>query len=108
MGGTGTSSGKKKKAVARTAKLFQNGRSQAVRLPKEFRFEGTEVRIRRTKKGVLLEESSATPMRPGGDRKAEVARWFADLDRFNEVAGEFMPEGREQPPMPKQKFPPEW
>jgi antitoxin VapB len=30
-----------------TAKLFRNGRSQAVRLPKEFRFEGTEVEIRR-------------------------------------------------------------
>lgn len=30
-----------------TAKLFRNGRSQAVRLPKEFRFEGTEVAIRR-------------------------------------------------------------
>lgn len=30
-----------------TAKLFTTGRSQAVRLPKEFRFEGTEVFIRR-------------------------------------------------------------
>jgi antitoxin VapB len=29
------------------AKIFQTGRSQAVRLPKEFRFEGTEVYIRR-------------------------------------------------------------
>jgi antitoxin VapB len=29
------------------AKLFKNGRSQAVRLPKEFRFEGDEVAIRR-------------------------------------------------------------
>jgi len=33
--------------MARVAKLFRNGRSQAVRLPAEFRFEGTEVRIRR-------------------------------------------------------------
>ncbi|MFN7570425.1 MAG: antitoxin [Betaproteobacteria bacterium] len=31
----------------RTAKLFKNGRSQAVRLPAEFRFEGDEVYIRR-------------------------------------------------------------
>ncbi len=31
----------------RTAKLFKNGRSQAVRLPAEFRFEGSEVYIRR-------------------------------------------------------------
>lgn len=30
-----------------TAKLFTTGRSQAVRLPKEFRFQGTEVLIRR-------------------------------------------------------------
>jgi antitoxin VapB len=37
------------------AKLFQTGRSQAVRLPKEFRFTGTEVRIRRVGTGVVLE-----------------------------------------------------
>jgi len=37
------------------AKLFRNGRSQAVRLPKEFRFAGEEVRVRRQGKGVLLE-----------------------------------------------------
>jgi len=30
-----------------TAKLFTNGRSQAVRLPKEFRFEGSEVIVTR-------------------------------------------------------------
>jgi antitoxin VapB len=34
------------KSMPRIAKLFQNGRSQAVRLPAEFRFEGTEVFIR--------------------------------------------------------------
>lgn len=33
--------------AARTAKLFTTGRSQAVRLPLDFRFEGTEVFIRR-------------------------------------------------------------
>lgn len=33
--------------MADTAKLFFTGRSQAVRLPKEYRFEGTEVFIRR-------------------------------------------------------------
>ena len=38
-----------------TAKLFWSGRSQAVRLPKEFRFEGEEVRIRRHGQGVILE-----------------------------------------------------
>lgn len=38
-----------------TAKIFWNGRSQAVRLPKEFRFEGNEVRIRRHGNAVILE-----------------------------------------------------
>jgi antitoxin VapB len=33
--------------MAKTAKLFQNGRSQAVRLPVEYRFEGSEVFVRR-------------------------------------------------------------
>lgn len=36
--------------MPRTAKLFTNGRSQAVRLPAEFRFEGKEVFIRRDPK----------------------------------------------------------
>jgi antitoxin VapB len=35
------------KSIRQTAKLFPTGRSQAVRLPAEFRFEGTEVFIRR-------------------------------------------------------------
>jgi antitoxin VapB len=38
-----------------TAKLFWSGRSQAVRLPKEFRFSGEEVRIRRHGSAVILE-----------------------------------------------------
>ena len=37
-----------------TARLFMNGRSQAVRLPKAFRFEGDEVRIRRVGRSVIL------------------------------------------------------
>lgn len=39
-----------------TAKLFQNGRSQAVRLPKEFRFKGKEVYIYREGSKVILSE----------------------------------------------------
>lgn len=58
-----------------TAKLFQNGRSQAVRLPKEFRFEGTEVRICRVGKSVLL-----IPVEKG--------KW-AGLRRVAETAGDF-------------------
>ena len=37
-----------------TARLFQSGRSQAVRLPKEYRFAGTEVSIKHLGNGVLL------------------------------------------------------
>lgn len=36
------------------AKIFMNGRSQAVRLPKKFRFKGSEVYIKKTEEGVLL------------------------------------------------------
>ncbi len=37
-----------------SAKLFQNGQSQAVRLPKEFRFKGSEVYLKKVNNGVLL------------------------------------------------------
>jgi antitoxin VapB len=39
------------------AKVFQTGRSQAVRLPKAFRFNGTEVAIKSFGRGVLLCQS---------------------------------------------------
>ncbi len=41
-----------------TAKLFKNGQSQAVRLPKEFRFDGDEVIIKRVGKAVVLLSAS--------------------------------------------------
>ncbi|TXL69592.1 AbrB/MazE/SpoVT family DNA-binding domain-containing protein [Vineibacter terrae] len=73
------------------AKLFKHGRSQAVRLPKEFRLPGKEVRVRRLGLGVLLE-----PM----ERDArDIEAIFAELDR--QGGADFLPEGRpEQPPMP--------
>lgn len=37
------------------AKIFQNGRSQAVRIPKEFRFRGNEVKISKKGDKVILE-----------------------------------------------------
>ena len=37
-----------------TAKLFKNGRSQAVRLPKAYRLPGSHVYVRKLGKGVLL------------------------------------------------------
>ena len=38
----------------KTAKLFQNGQSQAVRLPKEFRFDGDQVYVQRVGNAVVL------------------------------------------------------
>lgn len=38
----------------KTARLFQNGQSQAVRLPKEFRFSGNRVFIKKMGNGVIL------------------------------------------------------
>jgi antitoxin VapB len=74
-----------------TAKIFMHGRSQAVRLPKEFRMPGKEVRVRRIGRAVLLEPIER-------DRET-MAAIFAKIDR--EGGADFLPEGRpEQPPMP--------
>ena len=72
-----------------TAKIFMSGRSQAVRLPKAFRFEGTEVRITRVGNGVLLEPVVAHSC--FDDWLAHVRAGFAP---------DFMADGRDQPPMP--------
>jgi antitoxin VapB len=71
----------------RIARLFRNGRSQAVRLPHEFRFAGDRVRIRRVARGVLLE-----PL------VTDTTEWFAELDRDDPEP--FMAEGRNQPTTP--------
>jgi antitoxin VapB len=71
-----------------TAKLFRNGRSQAVRLPREFRFDGDRVRVRRAGRGILV-----------GPMFADVSEWFAELDRFRPEP--FMAEGRHQPTTPE-------
>jgi antitoxin VapB len=64
------------------AKLFRNGGSQAVRLPREFRFEGSPVRVRSVAEGVLLEPLIADP-----------AQWFAELDGLRQ--GRFLGKGKE-------------
>ena len=71
-----------------TAKLFRHGGSQAVRLPKEFRLPGKEVRVRRLGRGVVLEPT-----------EFDVGAWLSELRRYKDVP--FMEEGREQPPMPE-------
>ncbi|MCY0887154.1 MAG: type II toxin-antitoxin system VapB family antitoxin [Alicyclobacillaceae bacterium] len=64
------------------AKIFQSGRSQAVRLPKEFRFNGSEVFVKRVGNAVVL-----LPMDDAWDSLAQ------SLDLFSD---DFMVE-REQP-----------
>ena len=75
--------------MSATAKLFMHGRSQAVRLPKEFRFEGDRVRVSRLGAGVLLQPVDETQ----SDAKKETAeQWFARIDS---IKGDPMfPEGR--------------
>jgi antitoxin VapB len=59
------------------AKIFWSGRSQAVRLPKEFRFEGSEVHIRREGDRVILE--------PKRDAEEDNRAW---VERFAGAFGE--------------------
>jgi antitoxin VapB len=73
------------------AKLFRNGRSQAVRLPKEFRFAGDKVRVRRVGEGVLLEPVVS-----------DSAKWFAELDQFESQP--LLEKGRKQPKAPKRRI----
>ncbi len=72
------------------AKLFMHGRSQAVRLPKEFRFPGKEVRVSKVGDKVILE-----PMeKPAFDVEA----WWAKLDALG--ARDFLPDGLpDDPPL---------
>ena len=65
-----------------TAKLFQNGRSQAVRLPKEYQFAGKEVLIRKHGDIVFL-----LPYKKS---------WKVFLDGINSFSSDFMNEGRDQ------------
>jgi len=53
------------KPAAKTAKLFTNGGSQAVRLPKEFAFEGKEVTISKEGDRVILEPRRNRPKTMG-------------------------------------------
>ncbi|MGI8482741.1 MAG: antitoxin [Thermomicrobiales bacterium] len=69
-------------------KIFMNGRSQAVRIPKEFRLPGNEVRITRMEDGGILLE----PI------KKDLDYWFEQLQRLGDDG--FMAEGRQQPVMP--------
>ena len=65
-----------------TAKLFLNGRSQAVRLPKEYQFTGNNVYIKRIGEAVML-----FPV----DKE-----WEVFLNGLNNFSDDFMSEGRDQ------------
>ena len=65
-----------------TAKLFQNGQSQAVRLPKKYRFAGDKVLIKRVGKAVVL-----LPCEEG---------WSTLIDSLEQFSDDFMEE-RQQP-----------
>lgn len=73
------------------AKIFTHGRSQAVRLPKEFRMPGKEVRVSRVGDGVLLEPIDDT-------KPFDVEAFWAKLDALG--ARDFLPEGiADDPPL---------
>ena len=66
-----------------TAKVFWTGRSQAVRLPKDYRFDCAEVRIRRHGNAIILE-----PIEDNWN-------WLDTAVR--ELGPDYLPDGREQP-----------
>ena len=78
----------------KTAKLFQNGRSQAVRLPAEFRFSGTEVFVRRDELtgDVIL---SKQPRWSSWDEYFRQRRPENVPENFLEERGDALPEDRE-------------
>ncbi len=68
--------------VEQRAKLFANGRSQAVRLPKEFRMPGSEVSIRREGSRIILE--------PIEEVSLDAQGWPCDLwERLDEYGQDF-------------------
>ncbi len=74
----------------KSAKLFQNGRSQAVRLPREFRFQGDHVFVQRFGNGVLLLPAER--------------RWDSLVQSLSEFSIDFMSK-RRQPPRQKRARP---
>ena len=74
-----------------TAKVFENGRSQAIRLPKEFRVDSEEVYLKKTPEGFLV-----------------IARdpWTIFLEGVEELSDDFMSKGRQQLPLQSRDFKP--
>jgi antitoxin VapB len=66
------------------AKVFRTGRSQAIRLPKEFRVEADEVRLKRTAEGFLVITKDP---------------WDVFFEGVEQLSDQFMSGGRVQPPL---------
>lgn len=66
-----------------TAKVFENGRSQAVRLPKEYRFNETEIAINKIGNVLIL--------------MPKENKWSGFINSLNTFSDDFMSSGREQP-----------
>ena len=80
--------------MSRTAKLFRNGRSQAVRLPSEYRFEGSEVYVRR-----YLDTGDVIL-----SRRPESWHDFFALLKTADVPDDFLSEREDAPPQKRDLF----
>jgi len=65
-----------------TAKVFKNGRSQAIRLPREFRVKGSEVYLKKVREGFIVMERDP---------------WEVCREACQELSDDFM-KVRKQPP----------
>jgi len=72
-----------------TAKLFKNGRSQAVRLPKDYQFSGTDVFVQKIGDSVILFPRDKI--------------WETFLHGLHGFTEDYLRDGREQPPMQKRR-----
>jgi antitoxin VapB len=66
----------------KTAKLFKHGGSQAVRLPKAFRFEGTEVAIEKRGNEVILRPAVRSKLKTLADLARHMRERFPQSERF--------------------------
>ena len=76
--------------MPKTAKIFMNGRSQAVRLPADFRFKGHEVYIERQGDAVIL--------------RPKPAGWDDFFAHPSKVPADFLEERRDLPPEKRELF----
>ncbi len=72
-----------------TTKLFQNGNSQAVRIPKKFRLPGETVKISQKGNQIIIEPVEMT--------------WDVFFEALRDFPDDFMQEGRMQPSMQKRE-----